>query len=129
MRRLTPRSVLTVAVLAPLLLSGCGGVQDAANTAASNGATQARNDASNKIKEETQKQAVKTVCQLVNGSGPLKDGAVSDNDRVVVASAETLATSVDLPTSFTAALKVLASTDSSKQAQTTAIAQLRKACP
>lgn len=121
-------AVLAVAALVPLLLTGCSEVQDAAGTAASNAATQARDDATNSVKNAAQQQAEQTVCQLTKGSGALADGALSDEDRVLVASAATLADSVDLPGEYTKPLAVLGSTSSAKEDVSTAIDKLRTAC-
>ncbi|GAB3597440.1 hypothetical protein GCM10027446_25490 [Angustibacter peucedani] len=121
-----PRTVLrpsAAVVLALAVLGGCSQVEDSAKGAASSAASKATDQA----KTQAREAAVDQVCGLTEGSGPLSDGAVSANEKAVIASIASAAEQAGVPSTYTGPLQTIAS-DGGAAATKAASDQLKSAC-
>jgi hypothetical protein len=125
-----PRHPHAVAALAaaflavPMLVAGCSQASDAAKSAASDAASKAADT----VQDQAKQQAIRQVCGLTEGSGPLADGKVSDNEKAVVASIASVAEKAGVPAEYTEPAKRIASSDAGDEAAAKGIAELKAAC-
>lgn len=121
-------SAALAATLASTLLTGCSQAEDAARSAASDAVTKAASNAADTIKRKAQDEAIKQVCGLTTGSGPLADGKVSGNDRALAASAASVAQQAGVPARYTEPLATLGDSEAGQAATTKAIDALKQSC-
>jgi hypothetical protein len=111
MKRTLAAASLSAAFLA-IALSGCGQVQDAANKAVNDGASQVATAAGNELKKQ--------ACSLV------ADGLVSASDKQALGGLVSGAQSAGLPAEITTPLKQIA--DAGDQVPADSVRALREAC-
>lgn len=116
--------MILCAGLAVTLLTGCSQAEDAARSAASGAATKAADT----VKRKAQSEAIKQVCAMTTGSGPLADGTVSDNDRALAASVASVAEQAGIPKQYTAPLATVGDSKAGRAATTKAIDALKQQC-
>ena len=109
---------------APALLTGCSQAKDAASSAASSAASKA----GDQVKSRARAEAIKQVCGLTTGSGPLADGTVSGDDRALAASVASAAQTAGISARYTEPLATLGDSKAGKAATSDAISALKKAC-
>ncbi len=124
MPRLNATVLTASAVIAAALLTGCSQAEDAARAAASGAATKAADT----VKRKAQAEAIKQVCGLTTGSGPLADGSVSSNDRALAASAAAVAQQAGIPQQYTEPLATLGDSEAGRAATAKAVDALKQAC-